>query len=48
MFKCFTIYGRGGRVGHVTHLNTVLFPQALKAYFKFGYNRRNDFRGKVV
>ena len=44
--RVFTIYGRGGHLGHVTQTSRTNFrsPIPLRLHMKFGFNRPSGFR----
>ena len=48
----FTIYGRGGHLGHVTcdpdATNKLSVPLPKEAHIKFGFDRPSGFRGEDV
>ena len=41
----FTIYGRGGHLGHVTHMPQANFcsPYPRRLHIKFGFDRASSF-----
>ena len=43
--RVFTIYGRGGHLGHVTHMPRTKFcsPYLRRLYIKFGFDRPSGF-----
>ena len=49
-FKVFTIYGRGGHLGHVTWTIYINFrsPFPTRLHIKFGYDWPRGFRGEDV
>ena len=49
-FKVFTIYGRGGHLGHVTQMPRTKFgsPYPRRLHIKFGFDRPSGFREENV
>ena len=49
-FKVFTIYGRGGHLGHVTWTIYTNFrsPFPRRLHIKFGFDRPSGFGGEDV
>ena len=47
--KVFTIYGRGGHLGHVTQMPRTNFrsPYPRKLHIRFGFDRESGFREDV-
>ena len=43
--RVFTIYGRGGHLGHVTQMPRTNFrsPYSRRLHIKFGFNRASGF-----
>ena len=43
--RVFTIYGRGGHLGHVTHMPRTKFrsPYPRRLHIKFGFERLSGF-----
>ena len=43
--KVFTIYGRGGHLGHVTQMSQTKFPSPYprRLHMKFGFDRLTGF-----
>ena len=48
--RFFTIYGRGGHVGHVTQMPRTNFrsPYTRRLHIKFGFDRPSGFREEDV
>ena len=48
--RVFTIYGRGGHLGHVTQMPRTNFhsPYPRKLHIKFGFDQASSFRGEDV
>ena len=48
--RVFTIYGRGGHLGHVTLMPRTNFrsPYPRRLHIKFGFDWPSDFRGEDV
>ena len=48
--KGFTIYGRGGHLGHVTRMPRTDFrsPYPMRLHIKFGFDWPSGFRGEYV
>ena len=48
--RIFTIYGRGGHLGHVTHMPRTNFhsPYPRRLRIKFGFYLPSGFRGEDV
>ena len=43
--RVFTIYGRGGHLGHVTQMpRTTRSPYLRRLHIKFGFDRASGFR----
>ena len=49
-WRVFTIYGRGGHLGHVTQIPGTNFrsPDLGRLHMKYGFNRPSGFRGEDV
>ena len=47
--RVFTIYGRGGHLGHVTQMPQTKYrsPYPRRLHIKFGFDRPSDFREDV-
>ena len=43
--RVFTIYGRGGHLGHMTKMQRInfRFPYPWRLYIKFGFDRASGF-----
>ena len=50
ILRVFTIYGRGGHLGHVTQMPRTNFPSPYprRLYIKFGFDRASGFREEDV
>ena len=48
--RVFTIYGRGGHLGHVTRMPSTNFhfPYPMKLHIKFGFDWPSGSRGEDV
>ena len=48
--RVFTIYGRGGHLGHVTQMPRTNFrsPYPRRLHIKFGFDRASGFREEDV
>ena len=46
--RVFTIYGRGGHLGHVTRMSQTNFcsPYPWRLHIKFGFDWPSSFRGE--